>query len=41
MIKEKFPSIELSKIKIFRTNKEEEIQYDLGDIKFEQDENTG
>jgi len=41
MIKEKFPSIELSKIKIFRTNKEEEIQYDLGDVKFEQDKNTG
>jgi len=41
MIKEKFPSIEISKIKIFRTNKEQEIQYNLGDIKFEQDENTG
>ena len=41
MIKEKFPSVDLSKIKIFRTNKEQEIQYDLGDIKFEQEENTG
>ena len=29
MIKEKFPSIEISKIKIFRTNKEQEIQYNL------------
>ena len=41
MIRAKFPTIELSKIKIFRTNKEEEIQYDLGDIKFEQEKNTG
>ncbi len=41
MIKEKFPNIELSKIKIFRTNKEQEIQYDLGDIKSEQEKNTG
>ena len=32
MVKEKFPNIELSKIKIFRTNKEQEIQYDLGDL---------
>ena len=41
MIKEKFPSVELSKIKIFRTNKEQEIQYDLGDIEFEYEKNTG
>ena len=41
MVKEKFPNIELSKIKIFRTNKEQEIQYDLGDIAFEHEKNTG
>ena len=41
MVKEKFPNIELSKIKIFRTNKEQEIQYDLGDIEFEHEKNTG
>ena len=40
MVKEKFPNIELSKIKIFRTNKEQEIQYDLGDIAFEHEKNT-
>ena len=40
MIKDKFPGIKLSKIKIFRTNKEQEIQYDLGDIEFEDEKKT-
>ena len=36
IIKEKFPSLQLKKLKIFRTNKNPEIQYDFGDIKIDQ-----
>nr|AIF15412.1 putative ATP-dependent endonuclease [uncultured marine thaumarchaeote KM3_70_D05] len=41
IIKEKFPSFQLKKLKIFRTNKNPEIQYDFGDIKIDpkEDEN--
>ena len=38
IIKEKFPSFQLKKLKIFRTNKNPEIQYDFGDIKIDQKE---
>jgi len=38
IIKEKFPSLQLKKLKIFRTNKNPEIQYDFGDIKIDQKE---
>jgi len=38
IIKEKFPGFQLKKLKIFRTNKNPEIQYDFGDIKIDQKE---
>ena len=38
IIKEKFPDLELKKLKIFRTNKNQEIQYDFGDIKVDEKE---
>ena len=38
IIKEKFPDFELKKLKIFRTNKNPEIQYDFGDIKIDENE---
>jgi len=38
IIKEKFPSLQLKKLKIFRTNKNPEIQYDFGGIKIDQKE---
>jgi len=38
IIKERFPSLHLTKLKIFRTNKNPEIQYDFGDIKIDQKE---
>jgi len=41
IIKEKFPDLHITKLKIFRTNKNPEIQYDFGDNKIskEEDEN--
>jgi len=41
IIKEKFPDLELNKLKIFRTNKNPEIQYDFGgaNIDEKEDEN--
>ena len=41
IIKERFPDLQLKKLKIFRTNKNPEIQYDFDDIKIskEEDEN--
>jgi len=38
IIKEKFPSLHLTKLKIFRTNKNSEIQYDFGDIHISKEE---
>jgi predicted ATP-dependent endonuclease of OLD family len=38
IIKEKFPSLHLTKLKIFRTNKNSEIQYDFGDIHINKEE---
>ncbi len=38
IIKEKFPSLHLTKLKIFRTNKNPEIQYDFGDIHVNKEE---
>ena len=38
IIKEKFPSFQLKKLKIFRSNKNPEVQYDFGDIKIDQKE---
>jgi predicted ATP-dependent endonuclease of OLD family len=38
IIKEKFPSLNLTKLKIFRTNKNPEIQYDFGDIHINKEE---
>ena len=38
IIKERFPDLELKKIKIFRTNKNPEIQYDFGDVKIDEKE---
>jgi len=38
IVKERFPGLELKKLKIFRTNKNPEIQYDFGDIKIDQKE---
>ena len=38
IIREKFPGLELKKLKIFRTNKNPEIQYDFGDIKIDEKE---
>ncbi len=36
IIKERFPNLELKKLKIFRTNKNPEIQYDFGDVKIDE-----
>jgi len=38
IIKERFSGLELKKLKIFRTNKNPEIQYDFGDIEIDQNE---
>jgi len=38
IVKERFPGLELKKLKIFRTNKNPEIQYDFDDIKIGQKE---
>jgi len=38
IIKEKFPDLQLKRLKIFRTNKDPEIQYDFGDIKIDEKE---
>ena len=38
IIKEKFPGLELNNLKIFRTNKNPEIQYDFGDAKIDEKE---
>jgi len=38
IVKGRFPGLELKKLKIFRTNKNPEIQYDFGDIKIAQKE---
>ena len=38
IVKEKFPDLHVTKLKIFRTNKEPEIQYDFGDIKISKEE---
>ena len=38
IVKEKFPNLQLKKLKIFRTNKNPEIQYDFGDIKISEKE---
>jgi len=38
IIKERFPSLHLTKIKIFRTNKNPEIQYDFGDTHVNKEE---
>ena len=38
IVKEKFPSLQLKKLKIFRSNKNPEIQYDFGDIKISEEE---
>ena len=38
IVKEKFPGLQLKKLKIFRTNKNPEIQYDFGDIKISKEE---
>ena len=36
LIHDKFPTLDLKKITIFRTNKNPEIQYDFGDLKPDQ-----
>ena len=38
IVKEKFPNLQLKKLKIFRTNKNPEIQYDFGDVKINEKE---
>jgi len=38
IIKERFPSLHLTKLKIFRTNKNPEIQYDFGDTRVNKEE---
>ena len=38
IIKERFRGLHLKKLKIFRTNKDPEIQYDFGDMKIDQNE---
>jgi len=38
IVKEKFPNLQLKKLKIFRTNKNPEIQYDFGDVKISEEE---
>ena len=39
-VKEKFPSLDIKKLKIFRTNKNPEIQYDFEDGKIGEEQNT-
>lgn len=40
LIKERFPSIpEIKKVRIFRTNKNQKIQYDFGNIRISEEEN--
>ena len=42
LIKESFPELpEIKEIKIFRTNKKEQPQYDFGDVKLDEQENAG
>ena len=42
LIKESFPELpEIKEIKIFRTNKTEQPQYDFGDVKLDEQENAG
>ena len=38
IVKERFPDLHITKLKIFRTNKDPEIQYDFGDIKISKEE---
>jgi len=38
IVKERFPDLHITKLKIFRTNKDPEIQYDFGDIKISEEE---
>jgi len=38
IVKERFPDFHITKLKIFRTNKDPEIQYDFGDIKIGEEE---
>jgi len=38
IVKEKFPDLELNKLKIFRTNKNPEIQYDFGAVNIDEKE---
>jgi len=38
IVKERFPDLHVTKLKIFRTNKDPEIQYDFGDIKIGEEE---
>jgi len=38
IVKERFPDFHITKIKIFRTNKDPELQYDFGDIKISEEE---
>ena len=38
IIKERFPDLQLQRLKIFRTNKNPEIQYDFNDIKIDEKE---
>jgi len=42
LIKENFPNLpDIKKVKIFRTNKDPDVQYDFGTIKISEDENKG
>ena len=41
LIREKFPSLNLKKLTIFRTNRNPEIQYDFGDLKLTQKKDIG
>ncbi len=41
LVREKFPTLDLKKITIFRTNKNPEIQYDFGDLKLDQKKDIG
>jgi predicted ATP-dependent endonuclease of OLD family len=38
IIKERFPDLQLKNLKIFRTNKNPEVQYDFGDIRISKEE---
>ena len=38
IVREKFPDLQIKNLKIFRTNKYPEIQYDFGDIKISKEE---